>query len=261
MTIDDLRDRLDVERRQFARVGERLEILPDVTRLQRGQAREVVFSALSSATADDVIAREIAHHRALGAAFEWKVYGHDRPADLRDRLERQGVLVGAREAVLVYQLDDLIDTHGGAGCRVVRVRDVDGLRDYRRVAEAALGKNYDATIAALSEALAIGSTEHLGYVAYLDAEPVAVGRLYTHRHSLFGGLYGGATRPEFRGRGCYRALVAARAADARAFGARYLQVDALPTSRPILERMGFRWVTDTWPCEWRPPPAGMLHGV
>jgi hypothetical protein len=49
--------------------------------------------------------------------------------------------------------------------------------------------------------------------------------------------------------------VAARARDARAFGARYLIVDALPTSRPILERLGFQWLTDTWPCEWRPVPG------
>jgi hypothetical protein len=28
-------------------------------------------------------------------------------------------------------------------------------------------------------------------------------------------------------------------------------VDALPTSRPTLERLGFERITDTWPCEWR----------
>ena len=35
-------------------------------------------------------------------------------------------------------------------------------------------------------------------------------------------------------------------------GARYLSVDALPTSRPILERLGFVRLTDSWPCTWRP---------
>ncbi|MDB5295009.1 MAG: acetyltransferase, partial [Phycisphaerales bacterium] len=78
------------------------------------------------------------------------------------------------------------------------------------------------------------------------------GRLYTHPASAFAGLYGGGVRPAYRGRGFYRAVVAARARDAVAAGARYLQVDALPTSRPILERMGFAKVTETWPCEWRP---------
>ena len=82
--------------------------------------------------------------------------------------------------------------------------------------------------------------------------PVSTGRLYTHARSWFGGLYGGGTRAGHRGRGFYRALVAARARDARERGATCLLVDALPTSRPILERLGFEHLTDTWACEWTP---------
>ena len=55
----------------------------------------------------------------------------------------------------------------------------------------------------------------------------------------FAGLFGGVTLPEFRGRGLYRATVARRAELARERGYRWLYVDALPTSRPILERLGF----------------------
>ncbi|MFY9860709.1 MAG: hypothetical protein WAK80_09150, partial [Candidatus Cybelea sp.] len=61
-------------------------------------------------------------------------------------------------------------------------------------------------------------------------------------------LYGGGTMEQHRGRGFYRATVAARARDAIDFGARYLIVDALPTSQPILENLGFVRLTDTWPC-------------
>ncbi len=39
------------------------------------------------------------------------------------------------------------------------------------------------------------------------------------------------------------------ARDAITMGAKYLIVDALPTSRPTLKRMGFVHVSDTWPCE------------
>jgi hypothetical protein len=31
-------------------------------------------------------------------------------------------------------------------------------------------------------------------------------------------------------------------------GVRYLMVDALPTSQPILARLGFVEVAQTWPC-------------
>jgi hypothetical protein len=87
-----------------------------------------------------------------------------------------------------------------------------------------------------------------GYIAFMDGCPASVGRLETHPDSWFAGLYGGGTIERFRGRGLYRALVAARARMATELGARYLTVDALPTSRPILERLGFVRLTDTWPC-------------
>jgi hypothetical protein len=50
-----------------------------------------------------------------------------------------------------------------------------------------------------------------------------------------------------RGSGVFRALVGPRALVARARGYRYAQVEALPTSRPILERMGFPPLAETTP--------------
>ena len=49
------------------------------------------------------------------------------------------------------------------------------------------------------------------------------------------------------GRGLYRATVAKRAELARERGYRWLYSDALPTSRPILERLGFVAITTTTP--------------
>ena len=60
-------------------------------------------------------------------------------------------------------------------------------------------------------------------------------------------MFGGITLPEFRGRGLYRATVAKRAELARERGYRWLYSDALPTSRPILERVGFVPITTTEP--------------
>ena len=54
----------------------------------------------------------------------------------------------------------------------------------------------------------------------------------------FAGIWGGSTLPEFRGRGIYRALVAARARSAIARGVRFIHSDCTDMSRPILERSG-----------------------
>jgi GNAT superfamily N-acetyltransferase len=73
----------------------------------------------------------------------------------------------------------------------------------------------------------------------VDGEPVASARLEMSPTWSFGLLQGGGVAPEYRGRGLYRALTAARVAAARARGLSYLVSDARETSRPILERLGF----------------------
>ena len=248
--------RFDHERRHLARDGERIERLPSVTRLgdAGGTWHSIAWSSLADETADAAIAAEVEHHRRLGKSFEWKLFAHDTPADLMERLRARGFGVGEREAVLVFDLSDrrAWDTEPDVSVTYC-VADLEQVETYRRVAEEAFGRDERDTAAQLAAALLAGSTQHRGYITWHGDQPVSVGRLYTHPESQFGGLYGGCTRPGFRGKGFYRANVAARARDAVAAGAKYLQVDAMPTSRPILERMGFQWLTDTRPCVWEPP--------
>ena len=250
--------RLDGERRELARTGEAVEVLDGVTRWKSvdGSHHAVSFSALDERSADGAIAEQIEHYRGFGAEFEWKLYGHDRPGDLLERLRGRGLEIGPREAVLIYELSAAGKWMGRSdGCEVVRVELEEQIADYRAVAERVFRKDYAFTAKELTDAIRAESSEHRGYVAYVNGQPASIGRLYTHRQSWFAGLYGGGTIEAFRGRGLYRAVVAARARDAIAAGAKYLMVDALPTSRPILERLGFEWLTDTWPCTCRPEAA------
>ena len=68
---------------------------------------------------------------------------------------------------------------------------------------------------------------------------------------------GGGTLPGWRGRGVFGSLVAHRAALASSRGFRYLQVDATPESRPILQRLGFVELATTTPFTHpgSPPPT------
>lgn len=253
MNITHVLQRLDEERRTLAHFGETLEVLPHITRLTVGGRFMINFACLPSQRADALIDEQVEYHRSLGHPFEWKVYRHDAPADLLDRLAKRGFSIGDHEAVMVLNLaerprwideTDLSFVH--------RVDTLDDLLVYKSAAEAIFGKEYSATTTELAEALRAGSSDHRAYITIRNGKAISIARLHTHRDSHFGGLYGGGTREEFRGRGFYRTLIAARARDAAALGARYLIVDALPTSRPILERLGFVHVSDTWPCEWIP---------
>jgi ribosomal protein S18 acetylase RimI-like enzyme len=91
------------------------------------------------------------------------------------------------------------------------------------------------------------------HVAYLDGKPVSYGRLEFSPGSPFASLWGGATLPEARGRGCYTALVASRLQEAQQRGCDYLTVDADPnTSMPILHRLGFQTIAISTPFLWHP---------
>ena len=100
-----------------------------------------------------------------------------------------------------------------AGTSARRVESVDELVTARRIQHEAFGGNADEV--GFEEAEADFATEgEVGstFLAFVDGEPVAAGYAsYTPLGLL---LFGGATLPSARGRGAYRALVAARAREA-----------------------------------------------
>jgi hypothetical protein len=106
----------------------------------------------------------------------------------------------------------------------------------------------------------IGRLQHPGrlaeaWVAEVGDEVVCAGRLEVVPGTEFAGLWGGGTLERWRGRGIYRALVAARAHSAIDRGVRYLQSDCTEMSRPILERAGLSRVTTTTPFVWQRDPT------
>ena len=88
-------------------------------------------------------------------------------------------------------------------------------------------------------------------MAYQDEKPVAAGWSFYYPKCTFAGLYGGSTlalppaghrhRP---GRVRMRVTIA--------HGMRFLTVDAGEESQPILEKLGFRQIAVSNPCQWKP---------
>jgi hypothetical protein len=81
---------------------------------------------------------------------------------------------------------------------------------------------------------------YLRHAVWLDGEIVCTGTAAATEHGLL--LYGGATKPNARGRGAYRALIRVRWDDAVALGTPALITQGGSMSRPILERLGFERV-------------------
>jgi GNAT superfamily N-acetyltransferase len=232
--------------------GMRVEVDERVTRTLGVPWSTVVWSDLTAEDADEVIRAEIA--RATGS-LEWKLYSHDRPADLPGRLRAAGLAPEPVETVMVAEIAELdLPVAEPPGVRMVDVDDPGGVATMLAVHDAVFGPGTtDAgTVEAVRLALAEQPRPIQAVIAQAGEVAVSAGRVEFHEGTDFASLWGGSTLPEWRGRGVFRALVGHRAVLARDRGFRYLQVDALPTSRPILERMGFRPLAETTPWMYEP---------
>ncbi|KOV64174.1 GNAT family N-acetyltransferase [Streptomyces sp. MMG1121] len=208
----------------------------------------VLWSDVDEAGADRAIRDQIAHFTGLGRDFEWKLYGHDRPADLGARLTAAGFRAEPEETLLVAEAGRLgPDAEPPTGIRLVEACDAAGVDLVVDVHEKAFGTDGTRLRHRLLARLAADPDTVVAVVALAGAEPVSAARMELVPGTPFAGLWGGGTVEAWRGRGIYRALVAHRARVAAAHGYRYLQVDASPMSRPILERLGFHALSTTTP--------------
>lgn len=213
-----------------------------------GKSCEIVYSSCSEGEADRVIEHEIQTARSERYELEWKVYGHDRPHCLGERLAAAGLESGEREAFMAFcASNEALDRFGVCHSDIRRVTGREGLEDYRVIREEVCGKGREEEIARYESLLKHHPDNMSVYVAYVDGEPAACGRIYFHESSRFAGLYGGNTRERFRRRGLFTQMVAVRIREALSRGVVKICVDALPTSEPILRKRGFESVTHTQP--------------
>ena len=203
--------------------------------------RDLVSSALEVIEADPDVAEA-----------EWKTRAHDRAPGLHAALVDAGFTPAESESVMIGAADRMaVDVPLPDGVALRRVEAPDDVRAASAMAEEVFGDEVsEARVQDLLGRIARGAEL---WVAELDGVVVSTGRLEPVPGTEFAGLWGGATRPEHRGRGIYRALTAERARSAVRLGVRWITSDSTGFSRPILERSGFVKVTETTPYEWRRP--------
>jgi GNAT superfamily N-acetyltransferase len=213
----------------------------------------ITWSQLDDDDADAVIAGQVAYFRDLGREFEWKLYDYDRPADLARRLVAAGFVADDEEALMVADTRDIqADAGLPDGVALLTVTGEPGLAPFIEVQGQVFGTDPAQLRRSLLAQLRQPPGRAVLVVAMAGAEPVCAARMEYLPGRDFASLWGGGTVPGWRGRGIYRALVAYRAQLAAARGYRYLHVDALPASEPILSRLGFVRLAGTTPYLWRP---------
>lgn len=210
-------------------------ITPSIT---NGSLNEVIFSALDEHEADAAIDAAIAGYRVLGLRFRWNAGPGSAPANLGERLERRGLVASwgrgmARSTSAPGQTDD----------PAIEIAEVDATTIGVFSQVMAHGWSLDpAPIAELNgQILAAPERRQRMFLAYRHGEPAATASYIAFPRSAY--LIGGVVLSHHRGHGLYRALVAARLADARARGIGLATSHARESSSaPILERMGFETI-------------------
>jgi predicted small metal-binding protein/GNAT superfamily N-acetyltransferase len=217
-----------------------------VIRIDHPSWKGVLWSDLDESTADAAIAQAIERFAGLGK-WEWKHYSYDKPADLPDRLRAAGFVAEPTETLLIAEIATLPRSSPlPDGVELRDVEDEAGIAGMMQASDEGFGEVHNEAYGreTLKEIRA-GRTRAV--VAYADGRPISAGRVEFYQGTDFAALFGGATVPDWRRRGIFRAVVAHRTAQAEAAGYRYLQTDASDDSRPILERLGFIAVGTTTP--------------
>ena len=214
------------------------------------------LGGLEGADLDELIARQVRVFVERGERFEWKLHGHDRPRDLPQRLRAAGFVPEDTETIVIAPVADI-----AGEARLpdgVSLRQVTSRADFERIAtlEQAVWGDEDQRswlVDMLESERTVDPDALTIVVAQAGATVACAAWIRFERDTEFATLWGGATLPEWRRRGLYRATVAYRANLAAGRGFRYLETDASDDSRPILERLGFNAVTTTTPYVWSPP--------
>ncbi|MGI5243927.1 GNAT family N-acetyltransferase [Dactylosporangium sp. CA-139066] len=191
-----------------------------------------------------VIAAQVRRFAAAGVPWEWKLYSHDRPADLPARLLAAGFEPGPPEALLAAEVAALPqEVQLPEGVHLVPVTSAPEAELLVSVHDEVFGGDHSA----IGRAVLARPDTVRAVVAMAGDRPICAGRIEFHPGTAFASIWGGGTAADWRGRGVFRAVVAHRAALAAAAGYRYLQVDASDDSRPILKRLGFVQLATTIP--------------
>lgn len=213
----------------------------------------VTYRDLDGRDPDELVQAALAHFGADPEIrrIEWKTRGHDHAPGLHRALVGAGFEPDEPESIMIGEAVKLaLDLPLPPGVTLRRIHSDADVRAMCELQDEVFGEHLaDEFTDALTKRLALDEGMQL-WVAEAAGRMVCGGRLEPVQDTSFAGIWGGGTLPQWRRRGIYRALTAARAREALALGKTLIHSDSTEGSRPILERSGLVKVSTTTPYEW-----------
>jgi GNAT superfamily N-acetyltransferase len=219
-----------------------------------GRIRAPRDVGVTGAALDRLIARQRDYFQARGQGVEWKLRSHDLPADLPERLVAAGFTPQEPSAVLLGFAEEMAaEPVLPDGVVLRRVSEAEDLHRFAGQQTEVWGFDCSWVAADLGARVSADPGQISIWVAEEGDRLACTAFAVYYPGTDFVALLGGATLPDWRGRGLYRAMIAARAREAVARGFRLLHVDASSASAPILRRCGFHEITTSTWYQWTPP--------
>lgn len=219
----------------------------------RGWITYASLEGADAATIRGLVSAALDHFRQNPeiSRVEWKTRSHDVAPGLHEALVDNGFVPGEPESIMIGEARLLaVDAPLPEGITLRTVTSESDVRAMCEMESIAFEEDLtDEMTPALMHRLSLDDGMEL-WVAEAGGQIVSAGRLEPVAGTDFAGIWGGATLPEWRHRGIYRALTAARARSALSLGKTLIQSDSTEFSRPILERSGLVKVSTTTAYEW-----------
>lgn len=178
----------------------------------------------------------------------WHIGPSSRPEGLGELLRARGFVPAVRppyEPAMTCMV--LVEPPAAASDPAIEVRVVSSLDEYvlaLKVAMQAFNETEEDAAGWMEAAPSLWASQdgktRFTHIAYLSGKPVGFGFAAGSSSGIL--LGGSGVLPEARGRGVYRAMLAARWEHAQQMGGGGLAIQAGAMSRPILERCGFKVV-------------------
>jgi GNAT superfamily N-acetyltransferase len=211
----------------------------------------------SAADADAKIAEMVEYYRARNSGFTWFVNPFDTPSDLRERLERHGLVCAGDQAMMARVNLAHLDI---ATNPKIEIELVDGSNDETIAAELNIiamcfnwtKEQVDARRPNFYERIKDPKfrEREIRFLARLDGKPVADSRLILNVGIAY--LGGASTLPAYRGQRIYSTLLKRRLKEAHARGYNVAAIHAEPMSRRVVSKYGFKEYGTAYLYAWMP---------
>jgi hypothetical protein len=171
---------LDWERQNLVFPGTRKISEMGLTRYlsDDGTSAFILFSRCPEADLDRVVRPQTEKARRERYELEWKWYAHDLPASLPERLSAGGFEPGEREACLVLSADaGTLESFNPPRFEIRQIVTREALADVQLISEEVYGTSFENRIRQWASLLEKDPKSMSIYVAYLEGEPAASGRV------------------------------------------------------------------------------------